>query len=124
MIPIVSIARQEGALTSHLRDYGGELNMPPVNVPRRMQLFEIWIRTLPNAQAPFALRAALRELQLLVDEGLNLSDAEAGRDSRGRSHHRSLAVEARRRAHDDYPRRRSVRTLATQRMQSPDHSLT
>jgi hypothetical protein len=112
-------------------------------------------RTLPNAHAPFALRAALRELQLHVDEGLtteefeltrtflrkysphfaettaarlgyavDLSDAEAGRDSRGRSHHRSLAVEARRRAHDDYPRRRSVRTLATQRMQSPDHSLT
>ena len=40
---------------------GGERSMPPVNVPRRRHLFEIWIRTLPTAQAPFALRAALRE---------------------------------------------------------------
>ena len=49
---------------------GGERSMPPVNVPRRQQLFEVWIRTLPNPQAPFALRAALRELTLLVDNGL------------------------------------------------------
>jgi zinc protease len=58
---------------------GGERNMPPVNVPRRMQLFEVWIRTLPNAQAPFALRAALRELQLLVDEGLTSEEFELTR---------------------------------------------
>ena len=58
---------------------GGELNMPPVNVPRRLQLFEVWIRTLPNAQAPFALRAALRELQLLVDEGLTAEEFELTR---------------------------------------------
>jgi zinc protease len=49
---------------------GGERSMPPANVPRRLQLFEIWIRTLPNDQAPFALRSALREFQLLVDHGL------------------------------------------------------
>jgi zinc protease len=49
---------------------GGERIMPPVNVPRRLQLFEVWIRTLPNPQAPFALRAALRELERLVDNGL------------------------------------------------------
>jgi zinc protease len=58
---------------------GGERNMPPVNVPRRLQLFEIWIRTLPNEQAPFALRAALRELELLVDEGLTLEEFELTR---------------------------------------------
>ena len=58
---------------------GGERTMPPVNVPRRTQLFEIWIRTLPNAQAPFALRAALRELQLLVDEGLTAEEFELTR---------------------------------------------
>jgi zinc protease len=58
---------------------GGERSMPPVNVPRRMQLFEIWIRTLPNAQAPFALRAALRELQLLVDLGLTAEQFELTR---------------------------------------------
>jgi zinc protease len=58
---------------------GGERSMPPVNVPRRMQLFEIWIRTLPTAQAPFALRAALRELQLLVDNGLTREQFELTR---------------------------------------------
>jgi zinc protease len=58
---------------------GGERSMPPVNVPRRTHLFEIWIRTLPNEQAPFALRAALRELQLLVDNGMSQEDFELTR---------------------------------------------
>jgi zinc protease len=58
---------------------GGERTMPPVNVPRRLQLFEIWIRTLPNPQAPFALRAALRELQRLVDNGLTAEQFELTR---------------------------------------------
>ena len=49
---------------------GGSLTMPPVNVPRRHRLFEVWIRTLPNHQAHFALRAAIRELEDLVDNGL------------------------------------------------------
>jgi len=48
----------------------GQRNMPPVNVARRQQIFEVWIRTLPNKQAHFALRAAVRELQKLVDDGL------------------------------------------------------
>jgi zinc protease len=58
---------------------GGERNMPPANVPRRLQLFEIWIRTLPNEQAPFALRAALREFQLLVDRGVTAEAFELTR---------------------------------------------
>jgi zinc protease len=58
---------------------GGESVMPPVNVPRRLQLFEIWIRTLPNAQAPFALRAALRELELLVENGMTRENFELTR---------------------------------------------
>jgi zinc protease len=58
---------------------GGQREMPPVNVPRRTQLFEVWIRTLPNAQAPFALRAALREVQLLVDDGLTAEEFELTR---------------------------------------------
>ncbi len=49
---------------------GGNRNMPPTGVARRHQIFEVWIRTLPNDQALFALRAALRELELLVDEGM------------------------------------------------------
>ena len=51
--------------------------MPPVNVPRREQLFEIWIRTLPNEKAVFALRAALRELKSLVDNGLTAAGVRA-----------------------------------------------
>jgi zinc protease len=58
---------------------GGERSMPPVNVPRRTQLFEVWIRTLPNAQAPFALRAALRELERLVDNGMTAEQFELTR---------------------------------------------
>ena len=58
---------------------GGHRSMPPVNVPRRQQLFEIWIRTLPNDKAVFALRAALRELQSLVDHGLTQQQFELTR---------------------------------------------
>ncbi len=58
---------------------GGRRTMPPVNVPRRQQLFEVWIRTLPNSQAPFALRAALRELEHLVDNGLTAEQFELTR---------------------------------------------
>jgi zinc protease len=58
---------------------GGQRDMPPVNVPRRTQLFEVWIRTLPNEQAPFALRAALRELQLLIDNGMTAEQFELTR---------------------------------------------
>jgi len=58
---------------------GGHRTMPPVNVPRREQLFEIWIRTLPNDRAVFALRAALRELQSLVDHGLTEQQFELTR---------------------------------------------
>jgi zinc protease len=59
--------------------HGGEADTPPVNVPRRRQLFEIWIRTLPNAQAPFALRAALREYTRLVERGLTPEQFELTR---------------------------------------------
>ncbi len=50
---------------------GGGLTKPPQNVCRRQQLFEIWIRPVPNEIRHFALRAALRELQSLVDNGLS-----------------------------------------------------
>jgi len=49
---------------------GGWRTVPPVNVPRRQQLFEVWIRPVPNAAAHFALRAAVRELEKLVANGL------------------------------------------------------
>ena len=43
---------------------GGNRNVPPPNVPRRRQLFEVWIRPVPNDQAEFALRAAMREVEI------------------------------------------------------------
>jgi zinc protease len=58
---------------------GGALQMPPVNVPRRQQLFEVWVRTLPNDQAVFALRAALRELDILVEHGMSPEQFELTR---------------------------------------------
>ena len=58
---------------------GGFRQMPPTNVARNRQMFEIWIRTLPNDKAIFALRAALRELRSLVDDGMSQEDFETTR---------------------------------------------
>jgi zinc protease len=49
---------------------GGELQLPPQNVCRRRQIFEIWIRPVPNEARHFALRGALRELKMLAADGL------------------------------------------------------
>lgn len=59
---------------------GGSLTMPPVNVPRKQQIFEIWIRPVPNNTTHFVLRAALRELQHLVDNGLTEDQFELTRN--------------------------------------------
>jgi len=58
---------------------GGQRFMPPVNVARDHQIFEVWIRTLPNAQAHFALRAAVKELRDLVDGGMTEEEFELTR---------------------------------------------
>jgi zinc protease len=58
---------------------GGFRQMPPTNVGRQRQIFEVWIRTLPNDKAIFALRAALRELRMLVDEGMTQEEFELTR---------------------------------------------
>ncbi len=58
---------------------GGSRETQPQNVARRQQLFEVWIRTLPNEQAHFALRAAMREVKKLVDDGMSAEDFEATR---------------------------------------------
>lgn len=58
---------------------GGLRSMPPVNVPRSRQIFEVWIRSLPNDRAVFALRAALRELHKLVDDGMTQPQFELTR---------------------------------------------
>jgi zinc protease len=58
---------------------GGRRQMPPVNVARRQQLFEVWIRTLPNEQALFALRAAINELDNLIQGGMTDEEFELTR---------------------------------------------
>lgn len=59
---------------------GGLRFIPPTNVARHHQMFEVWVRTLPNAQALFALRAALREVETLVRDGLTQEQFELTRD--------------------------------------------
>ena len=49
---------------------GGRLQLPPQNVCRRSQMFEIWIRPVPNETRHFALRAALREFDKLAANGM------------------------------------------------------
>ncbi|MDZ7342229.1 MAG: insulinase family protein, partial [candidate division KSB1 bacterium] len=55
---------------------GWARQFPPANVGRRQQIFEIWIRPVQNEAAHFALRAAIRELQKLVDNGMTQEDFE------------------------------------------------
>ena len=52
---------------------------PPPNVARHQQIFQVWIRPVPNETRVFAFRAALRELQKLVDNGMSESDFELTR---------------------------------------------
>jgi len=54
--------------------------VPPQNVARRQQVFEIWIRPVPNETRHFALRAALREFKLLVERGLTAADFDLKRN--------------------------------------------
>ncbi|MCX7908806.1 MAG: insulinase family protein [Ignavibacteria bacterium] len=55
---------------------GGALRFPQPNNPRRKQIFEVWIRPVPHEARLFALRAALRELKKIVDNGLTKEQFE------------------------------------------------
>ena len=57
----------------------GGRRQPPANVGRRKQAFEVWIRTLPNAKGHFALRAAMREIKDLCDNGLTQEEFDLTR---------------------------------------------
>jgi len=61
---------------SYIEDFpgGGFRQFPPANVYKNPQLFEIWIRPVVNKNKLFALRAALRELKKLVDNGMSEKD--------------------------------------------------
>jgi zinc protease len=53
---------------------------PTPNVPRRQQYFSVWIRPVVPADAQFALRDALYEVEKLHDRGMTQAEFEAQRD--------------------------------------------
>ncbi|MSR61153.1 MAG: insulinase family protein [Planctomycetes bacterium] len=56
--------------------HGGQREQPPTGVGRRAQLFEVWIRPVPEERAVFALRAGLREVEQLVANGMTKEQFE------------------------------------------------
>lgn len=58
----------------------GQRFLPPTNVARRRQIFEIWIRPVPHEARHFALRAALREFQQLLKHGLTREEFDTRRN--------------------------------------------
>ena len=59
---------------------GYATQLPRVNVARRSQLFEVWIRPVVPENGPMALRIALHELRRLIADGLTQADFESTRD--------------------------------------------
>lgn len=65
---------------------GYSTQVPPVNVSRRSQIFEVWLRPIA-ATAPgtlhdrtlFTIRAAMKEFQKVIDEGMNAEAFDATR---------------------------------------------
>jgi zinc protease len=55
---------------------GGRRQQPPTGVGRRAQMFEVWVRPVPEERAVFSLRAALREVETLAQNGLSREDFE------------------------------------------------
>jgi zinc protease len=66
---------------SYLEDFiqEGGSTFPIPNNPRRQANFSIWIRPVPPDKSVFALRAALWELDRLVERGMSPEDFEAAR---------------------------------------------
>ena len=66
---------------SYIEDFiqEGGSTFPVPNNPRRQQYFSIWIRPVPKDKAGFALRAALWELDRLVERGMSPEEFEATR---------------------------------------------
>jgi len=53
---------------------------PDPNLARREQIFQVWIRPVVPANAPFALRISLHEFEKLIENGLTEEQFEATRD--------------------------------------------
>lgn len=83
---LYQVIREERGLNygdySYIEHYpgGGQRQLPPQNVGRRVQLFEIWIRPVPNETRHFSLRAALREYKMLVENGMTQGDFDLTRN--------------------------------------------
>ena len=52
---------------------------PTPNVPRRQQLFSVWVRPVQPEAAHFALRAALHETERLIGQGMTAEEVELTR---------------------------------------------
>jgi len=65
-------------IENFIQDGGSRL--PVTNIPRRQQFFSIWIRPVPHHNAHFALRQAILELEVLVNEGLSETEFDASRE--------------------------------------------
>ncbi len=55
------------------------LTQPDPNLGRRQQIFQVWIRPVVPENAHFAIRAAMYELNKLVENGMSQADFEATR---------------------------------------------
>jgi len=58
----------------------GGSTFPIAGTPRRQQFFSIWLRPVPHDKSMFALREAVRELDMLVKDGLTEQEFEATRN--------------------------------------------
>jgi zinc protease len=59
---------------------GGRREQPPTGVGRRAQMFEVWIRPVPEERAVFSLRAGLREVEDLIQGGMTQEEFEGTRN--------------------------------------------
>ena len=79
---LYNVIREERGINygdySYMEAYpnGGQRTKPPTGVGRRAQLFELWVRTVPTEKTLFSLRAALRETEKLVANGLTKEQFE------------------------------------------------
>ena len=64
-------------IENFIQDGGSTFPVP--NVPRRQQFFSIWIRPVSHANSLFSLKQAIRELDLLVSEGISEEDFQTTR---------------------------------------------
>jgi len=54
----------------------GGSTFPLPNIPRQQQFFSVWIRPVANANRHFSLRMAIREIELLIKNGIPEKDFE------------------------------------------------